>query len=110
MASRSFAVGDKVVVDSHHLPGPLPGTIVAVTSIPGKTIGVELDHPLGLHTCDNLCGKGYGIWATATEVYAPAEYRSRRKALTEAVRGQRGHHDSVVITDGPEGEVDVAFD
>lgn len=106
---RKFEVGDTVIVLSDHLPEPAPGEIIAITSQAGKTIGVNLVKPVGVHTCDGLCGKGHGLWVTPTEITTPEQFEAEKKALAELKQADPSHFNEIEVTTDGQGRTEVDF-
>lgn len=61
------------------------GTVIALTDIPGKMIGIELDDPVGFHSCDNRGKDGYCVWAYPEEILSEQEYIDMKNAQTAVV-------------------------
>lgn len=56
------------------------GTIIALTDIPGKMIGIELDDSVGFHSCDGRGKEGHCVWAYPEDVLSETEYSDMKNA------------------------------
>jgi hypothetical protein len=84
MADKVFKLGQSVVVVGHERHRhPFAGRIVAITTEPGKTIGVAATEEVGGNSLDGRCKQGHGLWVSPHQVRTPEAFHAeleRRKA------------------------------
>ena len=76
-----FTIGDKYWCVLSRLQTPLLGTIVALTDIPGKLIGLEFSIHVNGHTCDGCGHDGKCLWVTPESIYNQTEWKSINNAV-----------------------------
>ena len=76
--------GDQFWCLHRRLLRPQFGTVIALTTEPGKSIGLEFADPIGGHSCDGRGQDGYCLWVTPEHILTDAEFQYKKMALEEA--------------------------
>jgi hypothetical protein len=81
MAKVTLRVGDPVIVRCNEpkLKGALPAKLVALTSEPGKIVGVEFNEDIGGHSCDGAGLQGHCMWILPENIFTTKEAEELRK-------------------------------
>jgi len=95
--ASEISVGDKLWCTHRRLLRPMLGIIIALTSEPGKLIGLEFLEDVGGHSCDNRGKNGYCLWAVSEHVMTEAEYASFEAAKQTARDSQYQEYKKVIL-------------
>lgn len=82
--SEKIRKGDKFVCLHPRMSQPAVGDVIALTSDPGKMIGLEFSDPIGLHSCDGRGKDGYCIWVRPEHLLTEDEFTESLKAKKAA--------------------------
>lgn len=72
--NKIFSLGDRYVCIHRRLSEPKLGTIVALTTEPGKTIGLQFEGFDAGHNCDGFGEKNSCLWVTPDNIYSELEW------------------------------------
>lgn len=81
--AQTIQLGDRFVVVNTKLSSPCEGTVIAITQQPGKLVGLELDEPKGIHSCDGRCKDKHGLWVRPKDLMTPEQFRAKVSALSQ---------------------------
>lgn len=90
---RKFKKGDRLWYKARQMSRPLVGTVVCITTEPGKILGLQFEEKLP----DNLSHldldgrgkKGYCVWAHPSQVMTEDEH----KAMLDSRKGKPTHQE-----------------
>jgi len=95
-SNTTFTIGDRYWCVSSSLPAPLLGTIIALTDVPGKSIGLQFDEEVGKRlTCDGAGLFNQCLWVYPDFIYDETEWVavgqsvSLQKATVAAMVGKK---------------------
>ena len=94
---KKITIGDRFVVLKEINGSPTMGTVIALTSQPGKRIGIKLDEQVGYHSCDGRCEDGYGAWVMADGILTEAEYEDLKAEQKAASQPQFEEFTSITL-------------
>lgn len=77
--------GDKFVCLHPRMAAPTVGSVIALTSDPGKMIGLEFENQVGVHSCDGRGKDKHCIWVHPDNILTEDEYAELLK-VREAVQ------------------------
>lgn len=84
---KKFKKGDKLWYKARQMPRPLLGTLVCITTEPGKILGLEFDVELPKDLAhldlDGRGKKGFCVWAHPVNVLSEDEYRALLNSRAE---------------------------
>lgn len=75
---KKIKKGDRFVCLHPRITTHALGTVIAITSNPSKQIGLELDEPVGFHSCDGRGKDKYCIWVRTTDIFTQEEYENNK--------------------------------
>ena len=100
-AERKIRKGEAYwIMGSEELPRPRKGTIIRLSSEPGKAVGVEFEEPLGgvdengqswgtIHTCDGRGKNGYCLYVRPDQVLDEKAMKAHSARQAEAVEASK---------------------
>lgn len=71
--------GDKFVCMHPRMPAPFVGVVIALTTDPGKMIGLEFPDPIGIHSCDGRGKDKHCIWVRPEHIATEEEFTQSLK-------------------------------
>jgi hypothetical protein len=84
---KQFKKGDKLWYKARQMPQPLLGTLVCITTEPGKILGLEFDVELPKDLAhldlDGRGKKGFCVWAHPANVLNEEEFRALLNSRAE---------------------------
>lgn len=104
----ALKIGDQVAVHKlEHLLAPVLGRIIAITTKPGKTVGVEFEEPIGLHSCDGRGKDKYCIWAALHHLVMPDQIAAVQAELQRQIVPPSLAVDNAEIDIGDDGKLSL---
>lgn len=81
-ANTEFKLGQQYWCVARQLSTPLLGSIIGLTDVIGKTIGLEFVKNIGGHSCDGRGKNGYCLWVTTQVIYDETEWENVAEILS----------------------------
>ena len=85
---KSIKKGDKFWCLGQGIETPTLGTVIALTTNPTKTIGLQFETKIAGHSCDGRGPEGYCLWVRPDDILTEEEYEAKKAtevAIEEAV-------------------------
>ena len=89
--------GEKFVCLHAHMSEPTVGTVIALTSDPGKMIGLEFEKDVGIHSCDGRGKNKYCIWVRPENILTEEEYAQLLKVKETTSKTISADLDEIVL-------------
>lgn len=77
--------GSEVICVHPRLSQPIEGVVIALTSEPGKMIGLQLKEEAGFHTCDGRGKDKYCIWVRPEHIMTKEELEASKKVKEDSL-------------------------
>lgn len=85
-----------------------PARVIAITNIPGKSVGVEFLQAIGAHSCDGLGKDKHCLWVLPESVYTQKE--AEEMARMEKASADRAVSESSSVSASNKGVIKVDQD
>ena len=77
---KSIKKGDKFWCLGQGIATPTFGTVIALTTNPAKSIGLQFDTKIGGHTCDGRGVEGCCLWVRPVDILTDEEFQAKNAA------------------------------
>lgn len=82
---KSIKKGDKFWCLGQGIASPTLGTVIALTTNPAKSIGLQFDVNVGGHSCDNRGVHGQCLWVRSFDILTDEEYEAKKAVESSMV-------------------------